>query len=267
MKRFYQLSVALCFGLLGFCGPDHVAVAADHSPETEVITAGSGELEVTTELARDFELVAFKESGITVSRATVLRRMQAPLTMTVDTILDPGSATAQRQIGIVSTAVEMLESGAGIRFVRARLAGNEFPDFSQEQRGFIVMFSNRATIDQILRNTDTGARQAILSEGCGAVGITERSGIQVGALLLVDSVKSSLEQSYCVHREMVANLGLGGFLSRTDSIFSDSRKVAAFSTRDLLLIRMLYDPRLRPGMTAAQAQSVLPAIAADAQLR
>ena len=33
---------------------------------------------------------------------------------------------------------------------------------------------------------------------------------------------------------------------------------------DEVLLRMLYDPRLRPGMTAAEARPLLPAIAKDA---
>jgi hypothetical protein len=32
-----------------------------------------------------------------------------------------------------------------------------------------------------------------------------------------------------------------------------------------VLLRMLYDPRLRPGMSAAEARPLLPAIARDAQ--
>ena len=40
--------------------------------------------------------------------------------------------------------------------------------------------------------------------------------------------------------------------------------VAGYSARNLALLRMLYDPRLRDGMSAAEARPLLPAVAADA---
>ena len=49
------------------------------------------------------------------------------------------------------------------------------------------------------------------------------------------------------------------------SLFNDSLEFALLTEHDAILLRMLYDPRLRPGMTAAEARPLLPAIAADAQ--
>ena len=68
----------------------------------------------------------------------------------------------------------------------------------------------------------------------------------------------------CVAREFASNLGLPGRLDRPGSVFGPSGPVAGFAPRDLVLLRMLYDPRLRNGMGAAEARPLLPAVAAAA---
>ena len=49
------------------------------------------------------------------------------------------------------------------------------------------------------------------------------------------------------------------------SLFNDDLEFALLTEHDAILLRMLYDPRLRPGMTADEARPLLPAIARDAQ--
>ena len=46
------------------------------------------------------------------------------------------------------------------------------------------------------------------------------------------------------------------------SLFNDSLEFALLTEHDAILLRMLYDPRLRPGMTAGEVRPLLPAIAA-----
>ena len=48
------------------------------------------------------------------------------------------------------------------------------------------------------------------------------------------------------------------------SLFNDSLEFAFLTEHDEILLRMLYDPRLRPGMSIAEARPLLPAIARDA---
>ena len=48
------------------------------------------------------------------------------------------------------------------------------------------------------------------------------------------------------------------------SLFNDSLEFAFLTEHDEILLRMLYDPRLRPGMSIAEAGPLLPAIARDA---
>ena len=45
------------------------------------------------------------------------------------------------------------------------------------------------------------------------------------------------------------------------SIFNDDEEFALLTTQDELMLKMLYDPRLQPGMDAAQAAPIAPIIA------
>ena len=59
----------------------------------------------------------------------------------------------------------------------------------------------------------------------------------------------------CLMQEVTQVLGLMNDLDPTaDSIFSDSGRQIALTERDRLLLRLLYDPRLRPGMSWAEAE-------------
>ncbi|WP_299396082.1 DUF2927 domain-containing protein [Pelagibius sp.] len=59
----------------------------------------------------------------------------------------------------------------------------------------------------------------------------------------------------CLVQEVTQVLGLMNDLDPTaDSIFSDSGRQVALTERDRLLLRLLYDPTLRPGMSWAEAE-------------
>ena len=47
------------------------------------------------------------------------------------------------------------------------------------------------------------------------------------------------------------------------SVFNDDEEFALLTRHDELLLRMLYDPRLRPGMTEAEARPIITDIATE----
>ena len=49
------------------------------------------------------------------------------------------------------------------------------------------------------------------------------------------------------------------------SLFNDDLEFALLTEHDAILLRMLYDPRLQPGMTSAEVRPLLPDIARDAR--
>jgi len=62
----------------------------------------------------------------------------------------------------------------------------------------------------------------------------------------------------CLHEEIAQGLGLANDspLARP-SIFNDDEEFALLTGQDEMMLRMLYDPALRPGMTAAEARPLV----------
>lgn len=82
------------------------------------------------------------------------------------------------------------------------------------------------------------------------------------AIALIRSEHPDLLRLSCIHEEIAQGLGLGNDSPQArPSIFNDDDEFALLTTHDEQLLKMLYTPSLRPGMTAEQARDILrPAI-------
>lgn len=68
----------------------------------------------------------------------------------------------------------------------------------------------------------------------------------------------------CIHEELAQGLGLSNDSPMArPSIFNDDEEFGLLTTHDEMLLRMLYDPRMRPGMTAAEARPVAEVLALE----
>ncbi|MGB8623108.1 MAG: DUF2927 domain-containing protein [Paracoccaceae bacterium] len=68
----------------------------------------------------------------------------------------------------------------------------------------------------------------------------------------------------CIHEELAQGLGLANDSpAARPSIFNDDEEFARLTYHDELLLKMLYDPRLRPGMKEAEARPILRRIASE----
>ncbi|MDM7255630.1 MAG: DUF2927 domain-containing protein, partial [Paracoccus sp. (in: a-proteobacteria)] len=68
----------------------------------------------------------------------------------------------------------------------------------------------------------------------------------------------------CIHEELAQGMGLANDSPRArPSIFNDDEEFALLTRHDELLLRLLYDRRLRPGMTQAEAAPLIRSIAAE----
>lgn len=84
------------------------------------------------------------------------------------------------------------------------------------------------------------------------------------AIILVKAEHSDLMRLSCIHEEMAQAMGLANDSpTARPSIFNDDEEFALLTRHDELLLKMLYDRRLRLGMTPLQARPLLPAIAED----
>lgn len=68
----------------------------------------------------------------------------------------------------------------------------------------------------------------------------------------------------CIDEEIAQSLGLVNDYPRArPSIFNDNEEFALLTRQDEMMLKMLYDPRLRPGMTLTEARPVVAAMAAE----
>jgi hypothetical protein len=50
-------------------------------------------------------------------------------------------------------------------------------------------------------------------------------------------------------------------------VFNDSSRHSRFTVFDQIILNMLYDPRIKPGMSMQQTRPILPLVARDARRR
>jgi len=86
----------------------------------------------------------------------------------------------------------------------------------------------------------------------------------VFAHIFIRSEVSGLLRKACLQEEIIQSLGLTNDSDDArPSIFNDDQEFAVMTRHDELLLRALYDPRLRTGMTADQAMPIAEEILKD----
>jgi len=119
-----------------------------------------------------------------------------------------------------------------------------------------------ADIDLAAVNTVQNMRRSTL---CLVFAIDgNENGIYSQAVAVIRAEHPDLLRLSCIHEELAQGLGLPNDspLARP-SVFNDDEEFGLLTTHDEYLLRMLYDPRMRPGMTAAEARPIVQQIATE----
>lgn len=151
-------------------------------------------------------------------------------------------------------------TGLGIRPVETLAAAN-----------FLVVLTSEGALESDLpRYFGTGSarrNQMVFRHSlCMATFATERSGaiVRAVAMIPVDAARARADLVSCVAEELTHAMGLGNDTLRAlPSIFSRKSGLALLSGLDHLVLKMLYDPRIKPGINEKTALPVLKAIAAE----
>lgn len=84
------------------------------------------------------------------------------------------------------------------------------------------------------------------------------------AVAVIRGEHPPLMRQACYEEELAQGLGPANDSPEArPSIFNDDQEYAYLTTQDALILRMLYDPRLQPGMTAEQAKPVVETLASE----
>lgn len=90
------------------------------------------------------------------------------------------------------------------------------------------------------------------------------SDVYTRALAVVRTEHPDKLRQSCIHEELAQAMGLANDSPNArPSVFNDDEEFGLLTTHDELLLRMLYDHRLRSGMNAAEARPIVEQIAGE----
>ncbi|MGY6411277.1 MAG: DUF2927 domain-containing protein [Alkalilacustris sp.] len=225
-------------------------------------------------LVRNFDRIALRdeyaiERGRIVARESPsrLRRWQSPVRMGLEFGADvPEAQRAQDTATVRDLAARLARITGHPITVTDRIADANFRILvlTEEERRAAGPRLQRLVpgIDPLTRDTITGMP---LSTTCLVVAFASQgSWIYSDALAVIRAELPDLTRRSCFHEELAQGLGLPNDSDAArPSIFNDTLEFALLTRHDELLLRILYDPRLRPGMTPAQARPIVEAIAVE----
>ncbi|WP_295535412.1 DUF2927 domain-containing protein [uncultured Thioclava sp.] len=224
------------------------------------------------QLVDDFVHVALYDEytpsgGGFVARQTVsrLRRWQAPVAMQVE----------------FGASIPMADRASGRAEVSAYAsqlarASDHRVEIVNHSSNFHVLFLNEderraigPRLRQLVPGIDEASVEAItdlpLSTYCVAFAFSEgNSAVYAQAVAIIRGEHPAALRTSCIHEELAQGLGLANDYPRArPSIFNDDEEFSLLTHHDEMLLKMLYDPRLRPGMTEAEARPIIETIAAE----
>ncbi|TQS74046.1 DUF2927 domain-containing protein [Rhodobacteraceae bacterium] len=201
-------------------------------------------------------------AGMTPSR---LRRWQAPVEM--DIRFGPSIPLAQRtqdREGITAYAGQLARaSGHPVRVVPDHGNFTVLVLNEDERRAAAPML--RDLVPGIDDSSVNAITQLPASTFCVVFAFSQGSESRYSrAVAIIRGEHPDRLRESCVHEELAQGLGLANDYPRArPSIFNDDEEFARLTRQDELMLQMLYDPRLRPGMTEEEVRPIAQVIASE----
>ena len=219
-------------------------------------------------LIRDFRDIALKEeyqrlSGLqyaTTGQTSAIKKWTQPVRVVVET----GRSVSAEQAGKDRAEVRKYTQRL------ARLTGHDIA-VAQNQGNFHVMFLSADELDQVAPrilsmepNADLNALRIFddLPQETQCIVIAFAStpgGYEYDtAVAVIRSEHPDLMRLACIHEEIAQGLGLSDDSAYArPSIFNDDDEFSLLTNHDELLLKILYDPALTPGMSEEQALPIV----------
>lgn len=222
-----------------------------------------------TMLARNFEQIAFfnEYDGNFSGRGgpSPLRRWEAPVRM--ELIFGEGVPPSQRKSDtqqVSSYAARLgrvtghpVSMSGNPNFIVIIAGEDDRAEALAEAAARVSGISASSLTPLISLRRDTYCVVAAYAGGSG-------DNTYTAALAVIRAENPSLLRLSCIHEELAQGMGLANDSpTARPSIFNDDDEFSLLTRHDELLLRMLYDPRLRPGMSADEARPTVQTIAAE----
>lgn len=146
--------------------------------------------------------------------------------------------------------------GINIRVVNDRRKAN-----------FTIYVVDRKAYKSVVRNEVYRQRSMNVPGRCLVRVVSAPSGIRRSDAVIVSDEGEFLFKR-CLVEEILQGLGpVNDNSSLKYSVFNDTSKHTSFTKHDRYILNMLYDKRIRPGMSRTEASKVLPAVIRDTRRR
>ncbi len=224
-------------------------------------------------LTRNFVRIAlFDEyrldaAGELSAQATVsrLRRWERPVRLSVEFGATVPAEQRARDANSITTFAARLSRLTGVPIAPADTEANFHVLVLNEDDRAAFAPRLRELVPGIAESSVRAFLRAPRDTLCLAIAFSEGGSSEYAqAVILVRGEHPDLLRLSCLHEEMAQAMGLANDSpTARPSIFNDDEEFGLLTTHDELLLRMLYDRRLSPGMTAAEAAPIAREIARE----
>ncbi len=226
----------------------------------------------TRNLVDDFVRIALFDEYTSVNGRIIARQTSSQLRKWVSPVrmkVEFGASIPEEQrltdrANIVSYASRLSRiSGLPIRQTTENANFHVFVVNEDERRALAPR------IRQILPGIDEGALRTVVdmprSTFCLVFALDPGDkGTYSQALAIIRGEHPNLLRLSCIHEEIAQGLGLSNDSpAARPSVFNDDEEFGLLTTHDEFLLRILYDPRMRPGMNEIEAREQAELIASE----
>lgn len=227
-----------------------------------------------THLARNFVSIAmFSEYGRGLSGSPtrgVLRRWTQPVAISVSfggSVPQAQRASDMNKIGSYARRLSQA-TGHPVGLTRGNANVHVLVVSDAERKGLGPL------LNRIAPDLGRSARNALISAPpnilCMVVAQPHRDATRgyARAVVLIRAEHPPRMRTSCIEEELAQAMGLpNDARNARPSIFNDNEEFGVLTNHDQALLRMLYDPRLKPGMNLAQVEPMLPELTRTALRR
>ena len=208
-----------------------------------------------------------RANGLTrIESASVLRRWNKPIVMSIEfgeTVPEAKRVADRAEIRSFTKRLSRL-TNLPIRFSNRNANFHVLILHEDERRAYgprlqkLAPGITRSALDRIV-NLPRSTFCVALSQSVG-----RNEGSYDRALAVIRAEHPDVLRTACLHEEIAQAMGLANDSAfARPSIFNDDEEFGRLTSHDELLLRILYDPRMKTGMTVDQARPTAEVIAAE----
>jgi hypothetical protein len=223
-------------------------------------------------LARNFVRIALYDEyepgrplEVTDPVMSRLRRWESPVRMDIRFGATVPPDQQARDRATIAAYAARLSRITGLPIAQVQAGGN--------YHVYVVNEDDRLALGDELRRVAPGISDSTVraivnmqrSTLCLVVAFSDDGGpVYSKAIAVIRGEHPDLLRSACVHEELAQGLGLANDHPQArPSIFNDDEEFGLLTRHDELLLKILYDRRLTPGMTPTEAAPIVAVIAAE----